>query len=524
VGRSASLLGLLGLLFLGFGFVATPLVGLGDWYVRLNLVAGIGMLLAYLSFGFDDFRSLLGQRSTRYGAGALVYSLLFVALVVGGNYVSTRRHHRWDLTEAGMYTLAPQSKKVVEALGQDLGMTAFVEGGQDQQLETLLDSYRYAAPARVQTRLVDPDKEPALVEQMKITAAHSVHLQYGKESFVVTNPTEEAITNGIIRVSGAVKKTVYFVEGHGEADIQAQEDPRGYSSAKLALEQENYEVKTLLLPSAESIPADASVVALVGPARPLTDHEIQLVDGYLKRGGHVLLLVGPRQGGERLVKLLADWGLSLGQDIVIDREVRLFEGPRLGIVPITKTYGSHPITQGFRDYTVYPQARTVEPATNPKKGLTVTALAKTSASSWAETLVDDVFTKGTASLDEVDRKGPLSVAAAVGAKLKDLGETPPAGSDGKTPEEARLVVIGSAMFAENQQLAQSRLNSDLLLNAVGWLVGQEELVSIRSRSVRASRAELTETQGVQLFYLSVLILPQLLIATGIAVWWRRKSR
>jgi len=70
---------------------------------------------------------------------------------------------------------------------------------------------------------------------------------------------------------------------------------------------------------------------------------------------------------------------------------------------------------------------------------------------------------------------------------------------------------------------QSRLNADLFLNAVGWLVGQEELVSIRSRTVRASRAELTSTQALQIFYLSVLIFPQILIAAGIVVWWRRRS-
>ena len=53
----------------------------------------------------------------------------------------------------------------------------------------------------VKFQLVDPDKRPELVEQMKITALRSVHLQYGNESFVVTNPSEEAITNGIIRKS-----------------------------------------------------------------------------------------------------------------------------------------------------------------------------------------------------------------------------------------------------------------------------------------------------------------------------------
>jgi len=250
VRRSGSLFGLLGLLFLAFGFVGTFVIErpLHDPYVVLNLIAGGGLLLAYLSFGFEEFRSLLGQRSTRYGAGALVYTLLFVLLVVGGNYISARRHHRWDLTEAGIYTLAPQSKKVVEALKEDLAMTGFVEGGQDPQLQSLLESYQYAAPGHVKVRVVDPDKEPALVEQMKITTAPSVNLQYGKESFVVTKPAEETVTNGIIRGAGTSKKLVYFAEGDGEANIANQDDPKGYAGAKHALEQENYEVKPLVLP------------------------------------------------------------------------------------------------------------------------------------------------------------------------------------------------------------------------------------------------------------------------------------
>src|SRR5207247_3505092 len=104
-------------------------------------------------------------------------------------------------------------------------------------------------------------------------------------------------------------------------------------------------------------------------------------------GGHVRSRAAPRQGDERVPKLLCSSDLKLGNDIVIDQVVRLFQGPTLGVQPITKTYGTHPITQNFHDYTVYPQTRTVEPDSAGKKGLTVTALVKTSASSWAETKV-----------------------------------------------------------------------------------------------------------------------------------------
>jgi ABC-type uncharacterized transport system involved in gliding motility auxiliary subunit len=524
VRRSASLFGLLGLLFLGFGFAAIFLVqSLSDWYVLTNLVVGATLVLAYLAFGFEDFRNLLGRRSTRYGAGTFVYTVLFFVLVAGGNYLAWRHHHRWDVTEAGVYTLAPLSKKVVSGLTQDLKMTAIVEAGQDPQIDSLLGSYAYAAPSHVTYRLVDPDKDPALVEQLKVTTLRSVHLQYGPESFVVSNPTEETVTNGIIRVTGTEKKIVYFTEGHGEPSIKDQQDPKGYSAAKLGLEQENYEVKPLLLPAAEKIPDDASVVAMIGPERPLNEHEVEMLDAYLKRGGRLLVALGPRQGDARLPALLAGWGAKLGDDVVIDREVRLFEGPRLGVVPIAQTYGKHPITENFHDITVYPQTRTVEPDADGKKGLTVTGLVKTSDSSWAETAVAEVFDKGTAQMDDKDRKGPLTIAVASEAKLKDMGIEPPADA-AKKRDEARLVVFGSSLFADNQQFAQARLNGDLFLNAVGWLVGQEELVSIRSRTVRTSRADLTPDEVGQLFYLSVLIIPQVLIAFGIAVWWQRKSR
>jgi ABC-type uncharacterized transport system involved in gliding motility auxiliary subunit len=520
VGRSASLFGLLGLLFLGFGFVSSAFVAdpTRDVYVLLNLIVGAGLLVAFVAFGADGIRGLVGSRSTRYGTAAAVYTLLFVALVVGLNYLGVRHHHRWDVSEGGIYTLSPQSKKVVEGLKEKLVMTGFAEGGPNPQMDSLLDGYRYAAPDKVETRTVDPDKEPALVEQMKITAVPSVNLTYGKESFVVTQPTEETLTNGIIRVSGGQKKIVYFTEGFGEASFQEQQDPKGYSSAKLSLEQENYDVKSLLLPSVESVPDDASVVIVAGPTRPMTDEAINALDAYLRRGGHLLVMVGPRQGGDKLSGLLANWGARVGNDIVIDREVRMFEGPRLGVVPLVKTYGQHPITQSFKDYTVFPQTSTVEAAAEGKAGLQATSLLSTSGTSWAESDVDAVFNQGTATVDDADRKGPVSIGVAVTAKPKDMGLQPPA-----TGAEARLVVFGTAMFADNQQLVQSRLNGDLFLNAVGWLVGQEELVSIRSRTVRASRAELTPVQAAQLFYLSVLIIPELLMALGIWVWWRRRS-
>jgi ABC-type uncharacterized transport system involved in gliding motility auxiliary subunit len=522
VGRSASLLGLSGLIALAFGVIAFLLTGsFTDPVVLLNVVAGGGLLLAYLAFGFENFVGLLGQRSTRYGAMAAVYSLLFLLLVSGLNYLGTRYHKRWDVTEAGVHTLAPQSQKVVSSLGEQIAMTAFVDGGVAPELESLLDSYRYAAPGKVTVRMLDPDKEPATADQMKITAVPSVHLQYGGESFVVTQPSEETVTNGVIRVARSTKKTVYFAAGFGQTDLKEARDPKGMSSLKLGLEQENYAIKELVWPSADKVPDDASALVITGIGDPPTDQAYTVLEDYLKRGGRVLLLVAPRTGDERLTTLVGRWGVKLGNDIVIDQEIRLLEGPKLGVQPLTQDYGKHPITDHFRGYSVFPQTRTVEPDTTGKKGLTATPLVRTSPSSWAESDAEAVFTQGIAQLGPEDKKGPVSVALAVVAKPAEMGLA----SDADASKlEARLVVIGSTMFAWNQFFGQRALNADLVLNSISWLVGQEETVAIRTRTVRASRAELTPADSARVFYLSVLIIPELLILFGVAVWWRRRSR
>jgi ABC-type uncharacterized transport system involved in gliding motility auxiliary subunit len=108
----------------------------------------------------------------------------------------------------------------------------------------------------------------------------------------------------------------------------------------------------------------------------------------------------------------------------------------------------------------------------------------------------------------------VPIAVAVDADLKLMGVP-----DGK---EARLAVFGSTEFADNRNLEGTYFNRDLFLNTVGWLGGQSDLLSIRPRAVRASRVSFTEREGTLIFYLSVLLVPELLLLTGLIVWWRRE--
>ena len=78
------------------------------------------------------------------------------------------------------------------------------------------------------------------------------------------------------------------------------------------------------------------------------------------------------------------------------------------------------------------------------------------------------------------------------------------------------------MNATNRNFEGTFFNRDLFLNTVGWLVGQSDLLSIRPRALRASRVSFSQGEGTSIFYLSVLVLPELLLIAGLAVWWRRE--
>jgi ABC-type uncharacterized transport system involved in gliding motility auxiliary subunit len=510
--RSQSLIGLVGLILLFFGLASLLLTGELGAYQVLHLAGGIGLLGWFLVASFRDLGSVLSARSTRYGANMIVYSALFLLLLAAVNWLGVRYNQRIDLSEEGVFSLSPQARSIVEDLDQDIALQAFLEGGHDPAIEDLLGSFGSGSP-RVKIELIDPDAQPDLAQKYGIRNYGTVRVAYGEQSTMVSQPSEESITNALIKVTHAKPRNVYFLQGQGEPEIEDLNDPRGYGQAKQDLENESYVARPLVLLQEGSVPADADIVVVAAPEKKLLDQEVGALRDYLARGGKAVFLLAP-QTGEELAPLLRDYGIVLGKDVVVDEVLRLFEGPQLGMNPIVTTYGAHPITESFTERTIFPVTRSVTPLEGAPAGLTVTSIAKTSQTSWAEVDLETLFGKGQATLEEgADTAGPVSIAAASTADLAALG---------RGEGEARVVVYGTAGFAENKYLNMV-FNRELFLNTFGWLAGQEELISVRPRTVRMSRVLFSEEQAATIFYLSVLVLPEILLVIGLAVWWRRSS-
>ena len=65
-------------------------------------------------------------------------------------------------------------------------------------------------------------------------------------------------------------------------------------------------------------------------------------------------------------------------------------------------------------------------------------------------------------------------------------------------------------------------NLPLFMNTINWLAQQENLIAIGPRDPQDRRITLTAGQQQRILYLTVFIVPGLVLLAGIQTWWRRR--
>ncbi|OGL16927.1 MAG: hypothetical protein A3G97_09155 [Candidatus Rokubacteria bacterium RIFCSPLOWO2_12_FULL_69_21] len=496
-----------------FDVVPFPGTRFPAWVIPLALGLILSALGAYLRF--NEIKAAFGHRSARYWFNSVVMVGLALGIVVLVSVLGIRHTYRWDLTENRRNSLSSQTIKILQSLTTDVTATGFYRTDQPGKrlAEDLFRQYESYSGGKFKGKTVDPDREPGLARRYGVETYGTIVLETKTKSEKVLDAEEEKLTSGLVKVTRAGKRVVYAVKGHGEHEITNTDRP-GLSEAKAAMERANYEVKDLLLARAAKMPDDASLVLVPGPKNDLFPQELEALDKYLARGGKVLFMVDPFQA-EGMKKYLAKYGVTLGDDLVVEVNPlgRLFGiGPE---VPVVSQYDPHPITKELGgQMTLFPLTRSVTPAKTPPKGVTLQSLAQTSDQSWGET-DRAALQRGEAKPDPQDKKGPLPVAVVA---TIDAAAPP----EGKKDAKARVVVVGTSNLATNQ-FVNAAGNRDFFLNAVSWLAEEEDLIAIRPRDPRQAPIILTATQGQVVFWLPVVILPGAVMLFGIAAVIRRRK-
>jgi ABC-type uncharacterized transport system involved in gliding motility auxiliary subunit len=497
--------------------------------------AGLVCILLYAMGQWREIAKAFGGRQTRLGTISVVSVIVVVGILAAINYISSREHKRWDLTATGEFTLSPQSVKVLEGLDAPLKMTVFARESEFARYRERLPQYEYAS-RQVKAEYVDPDKRPTLARQMQIQSYGTIAIEYKDRVERVTSDSEQDITNGIIKVVTGQQRKVYFTQGHGEKDTENSERG-GYNAIAAQIGRDNYALEKLVLAQQADVPADASVVVVAGPRADFLQPEVDALKRYLARGGKLLLMLDPpdkpdAQPMANLIGLAREWAIEVGNSVVVDVSG---VGRLLGTdeaVPVAATYPSHPIVERFDMLTAFPLARPVTAVEGGVNNKFAQAFVQTSANSWADTDVKTmVGGGGEVNLDEAagDKRGPVSIAAAVSAaaekapepaRASDKAEND-ASNDGNEKPETRVVAFGDSDFASNYALGIQG-NRDLFMNTLGWLTQQENLISIRPKESQDRRLTMTSNQQLRVVLLVLLVVPLLILGTGVYTWWRRR--
>ena len=481
--------------------------------------------------GFDKLikgiRKSFGGRfragSWSVAASAIVVAIAVFLNLIVGSLPSTMTEI--DLTADSIYALSDQTKRIAASLDKDVTMYIICNAGnEDDIIQRLL--HRYAdLSSHIKVASVDPTSDPTFLTRYELEISqlyeNSVLVTSGSKqrlvgydeifvtsysmdyySYSYTSTTtfegENALTNAIHYVSSDNLPKVYTLTGHGEEALS--------DSITSMLAQDNFENESLSLLTAEELPEDAAAVIIHQPVTDLNEDEAALLVSYLENGGSVVLVTGymATDAMPNLLAVTRAMGMELSEGIVIegDRSMRLTRYPYY-ILPDT---ASHEVTEAIISAGYYILSPLAQPiVATADSAAEITWLLTTSNSAYAKAAALQMT---TTAKEAGDTDGPFNVGAisesAAGGKL--------------------LWLTGDGMFDEYIDSAVSGGNSNLLLNTLNWMGGQEEAISIRAKSM--DETGLSVTQSESSFWSAVMIgvIPAALVVIGIIIWARRKRR
>ncbi|HVT96331.1 MAG TPA: GldG family protein [Acidobacteriaceae bacterium] len=453
----------------------------------------------------------LKARQTKYAAYATTYTLVVLAVVVVANYLANRYSKQYDATANKRYSLSQETKKIVDGLKQDATITYFNVSTHFGEGKDILDEYKAISP-KVHVKYVDPVKEPMLARQAGIRNEGTATVQVGDHTEIASDMTEEGLTGALIRDIKGNTRTVCFVTGSGEhqTDDSSRE---GESRFKDLLDRDSYQTKSISLVATASVPADCTAIVIDGPTRNYEQPEVDAIKTYVQGGGRALFMLdpplnmGPSSIGDNasLLSLLESWGVTADKDLVLDlNPIGQLYGFG-GQVALVNSYGTQPIVADMKTtFTGFPLARSLTFRNTDKSS--VEKLFDTSDSSFATT---NLSSPKINVKDPNNKRGPLTLGVAGTYNT------------GKSGSEGRFVVIGSSAWASNSFISFNG-NGDLATNSINWLTSDEDLISIRPKKPEDRRITMTSAQLNMVRLISQFVLPLIVIAGGILVWWKRR--
>lgn len=499
---------------------ASIILFLGSWFVKASIPEPMWVALSVVGLSFVCFaifiyqsRKIWTSRAGAFGLQSFVSALIIILIVGLINFVAGRYPKKFDLTKNKIHTLSDQTTKILKNLPGDVRFDVYAKMERLAELKPLIENYKGYNP-KLKVEYVNPDHEINRVKQAGIKRDGTIVIHFGTRDSKVEDPTEEKLTNALIKILKEKNRTLCVTTGHGEKNFMG-DDAEGYSQVRKELGQQSYDVKEINLFTVDRVPPECDAVAIAGSSRAFFPKEIQELNDYFSAGGRGVVAIDfnlktPEPSPE-LAQFLKSFSIGSKTNLIVDPVAKM-----VNVEPVVSVISSfskdHSITKDFQASCFLPFARPLEILQGAPATLKLTAFAKTMPTSWAETDNAELKSGAVKFNSGKDIKGPHDIAIAVEGKL----------SDSKAQKELRLVVFGTSAFATNYW-ARYGGNLDLFLNSVSWVLEDESLISIRAKDEEPGRIEMTQNQSTIIGLLTIFVIPLLTASAGIVIWYRRRK-
>ncbi len=446
----------------------------------------------------------------------VLFLLLLLTIIGLLGWLSQRYSYQADWTANRRNTLSEASIKLLKRMPGSIHITAFASDSQllptRRKIRGLIERYQRNKPD-IRLHFVNPNTEPDRVRSEGITVDGELIVEYQNRREHIKKLNEETLTNTLQRLLRSSEQKIVFISGHGERKPHGKAN-QDYSLFIKGLASKGIRASSLSLNNKPEIPADTSMLVIASPQVNYLPGEVNILLNYLKKGGNLLWLHDPGSvhGLGRLAKSL---GISFVPGTIVDPTTQMLgiSDPSFALVT---HYGHHPVVAGFNYMTIFPHAAGLDQfEVNNWKA---TVLLQTVARSWSETSK----LEGNISFDKgSDTPGPLVIGFAL-TRPQPNGDKTSRKSDSKG-EKQRVIVLGDGDFISNTYLGNQG-NQDLGYNIINWLSHDDNFISIPATTAHDTQLVLAKRTWALLGLVFLIVLPVILLTSGMVIWLKRRKR
>ena len=447
-----------------------------------------------------------------------------------------------------------------EAYGKGDFHYEFIDPGSDEDLEKEANEYRIPP---FQENVWNKDK----LELKKVYLG--LVMLYGDKQESIPRlqggtGLEYNITSMIKRLTSQQEMTIGFLTGHGEPDINQQAQTRAPGTETATMNQAatflqgNYKTTTVDLAVEEMVPDELDALLIIGPTEKIPDDQLLKIDQYIMQGGSVGWMYSPvktdlQQGRATDLRLGLDtvtkaYGFRVNSDLVADANSSMINiQQRQGFFTVQNTinYPFFPNIVTFaEDAIIVDNLETLN--------LFFPSSIDTTHDQMAGVNLEPIIFSGPRSMVQSGRytinatqqfnramfdRANLVLGAQIEGTFKSAfaGKELPTTENGDpvvpagqvldhSPEGSRMFVIGDGNFLQDAYLSNMQ-NVYLLLNAVDWLVGDTDLIKLRTREIStAPLREISDGQKALWKYFNWFGPPFLIVLLGVVYWQVRRNR